>query len=39
VEGFVVHLKSDLDEGRGKMSLRRCELVGEIYPCQGVEVV
>ena len=25
--------------GNGKMSLRRCELVGDIYPCQGDEVV
>jgi hypothetical protein len=28
----------DLLDGSGKMSLRRCELVGERYPCHGDEV-
>jgi len=38
VEGSVVHLKSDLEAGNGKMSLRRCEFVGDKYPCHGEEV-
>jgi hypothetical protein len=38
VEGSVVHLKSDLEEGSGKMSFKRCELVGDRYPCHGDEV-
>ena len=38
MEGSVVHLKSDLEAGNGKMSLRRCEFVGDKYPCQGEEV-
>jgi len=35
----VTHLKSDLDAGSGKINLRRWELVGERYPCQGDDVV